>query len=58
MTNWKVLKEMRIPDHLICPLRNMYVGQEATVRMLYGTTCLVQDRERSMTGLSAVTLFV
>ena len=29
---------MRIPDHLTCLLRNLYVGQEATVRMLYGTT--------------------
>ena len=29
---------MRIPDHLTCPLRNLYVGQEATVRTLYGTT--------------------
>ena len=38
---WKILKEMRIPDHLICFLRNMCAGQEATVRTLYGTTdCL------------------
>ena len=29
---WKILKEMRIPDHLICLLRNLYAGQEATVR--------------------------
>ena len=29
---WKILKEMEIPDYLICPLRNMYAGQEATVR--------------------------
>ena len=35
---WKTLKEMRIPDHLACLLRNLYVGQEATVRTLYGTT--------------------
>ena len=35
---WKVLKEMGIPDHLTCLLRNLYVGQEATVRTLYGTT--------------------
>ena len=34
---WKVLKEMEIPDHLICLLRNLYVGQEVTVRTLYGT---------------------
>ena len=31
-TNWKVLKEMGIPDHLTCLLRNMYAGQEATGR--------------------------
>ena len=31
-TNWKFLQEMRIPDHLTCLLRNLYVGQEATVR--------------------------
>ena len=30
---WKILKEMRIPDHLTCLLRNLYVGQEATVRI-------------------------
>ena len=31
--NWKILKEMEIPDHLTCLLRNLYAGQEATVRM-------------------------
>jgi len=35
---WKALKEMEIPDHLICLLRKLYAGQEATVRTLYGTT--------------------
>ena len=30
--NWKILKEMEIPDHLTCLLRNLYAGQEATVR--------------------------
>ena len=35
---WKVLREKRIPDHLTCLLRNLFVGQEATVRTLYGTT--------------------
>ena len=34
---WKALKEMEIPDHLTCLLRNLYVGQEATIRSLYGT---------------------
>ena len=37
-TLWKILKEMGIPDHLICLLRNLYTSQEATVRILYGTT--------------------
>ena len=35
---WKILKEMGIPDHLICLLRNLYAGQEATVRARHGTT--------------------
>ena len=35
---WKALREMRIPDHPTCLLRNLYVGQEATVRTLYGAT--------------------
>ena len=34
---WKILKEMDIPDHLTCLLRNMYAGQEATVRTGRGT---------------------
>jgi len=35
---WKILKEREIPDHLICLLRNLYAGQEATVRTGHGTT--------------------
>ena len=35
---WKILKEMRLPDHLTCLLRNVYAGQEATVRTGHGTT--------------------
>ena len=35
---WKALKEIGIPDHLTCLLRNLYAGQEAIVRTLYGTT--------------------
>ena len=35
---WNILKEMGIPDHLICLLRNLYAGQEATVRTGHGTT--------------------
>ena len=34
---WKILKEMGIPDHLTCLLRNLYAGQEATVRSGHGT---------------------
>ena len=34
---WNILKEMGIPDHLICLLRNLYAGQEATVRTGHGT---------------------
>ena len=47
---WKALKEMGIPDHLTSLLRNLYVGQEAIV----WNNGLVQDRERSTTGLSTV----
>ena len=35
---WKIMQEMGIPDHLTCLLRNLYAGQEATVRTGYGTT--------------------
>ena len=35
---WKILREMGIPDHLTCLLRNLYSGQEARVRTLHGTT--------------------
>ena len=37
-TNWKILKEMGISDHLTCLLRNLYAGQETTVRTRHGTT--------------------
>ena len=65
-TNWKIIKEMGIPDHLTCVLRNLYAYQEATVRTLYGTTYwfklgsnfMVQNWESSMTKLFIVTLFV
>ena len=35
-TNWKILEEMGIPDHVTCLLRNLYAGQEATVRTRHG----------------------
>ena len=42
---WKILKEMGIPDHLICLLRHLYAGQEATVRTGHGTTDWFQFRK-------------
>ena len=54
---WKVLKEMGISDHLTCLLRNRYVGQEATVRTLYGKTDSFRI-EKSTTRLFIVTLFI
>ena len=45
--NWKILKEMGIPDHLNCLLRNLYAGQEATVRTRPETIRLVPNWERS-----------
>ena len=42
---WKILKEMGIPDHLICLLRNLYAGQEATVRTGHGITDWFQIRK-------------
>ena len=35
---WKILKEMGIPDHLTCLLKDLYAGQEATIRTVHGTT--------------------
>ena len=43
--NWKILKEMGIPDHLTCLLRNLYAGQEAAVRTGHGTTDWFQIRK-------------
>ena len=40
--NWKILKEMGIPDYLTCLLRKLYAGQEATVRTGHGTTDWLQ----------------
>ena len=54
---WKILKEMEMPDHLTCLLRNLYAGQEATVRTGHGTR-VVPDRERSMSRLYIVTLLI
>ena len=68
---WKILKDMEIPDHLICCLRNLYAGQEAAVITGHGTTDWFQKgkgvkqtnkqktkRERSMSRLNSVTLLI
>ena len=43
---WKILKKMGIPDHLTCLLRNLYAGQEATVRTGHGTTDWFQKEKK------------
>ena len=60
---WKILKDMGVPDHLTCLLRNLYAGQEATVRS--GQTgqnsqnnILVPNRKRSTSRLYIVTLLI
>ena len=55
---WKILQEMGIPDHLTCLLRNLYAGQEATVRTGRGKNRLVPNRKRSMSRLYIVTLLI
>ena len=47
---WKILKEMGIPDHLTCLLRNLYAGQEATVRTGHETTDWFQIGKRVRQG--------
>ena len=47
---WKILQEMGIPDHLTCFLRNLYAGQEATVRTGHGTTNWFQIRKAVQEG--------
>ena len=47
---WKILKEMGISDHLTCLLRNLYAGQEATVRIGHGTTDWFQIGKRVHPG--------
>ena len=56
--NCKILKEMGIPDHLMCLLRNLCAGQEATVRTEHGPTRLVPNRKRSTSRLYIVTLLI
>ena len=47
---WKILQQMEIPDHLTCLLRNLYAGQEATVRIGHGTTDWFQIRKGVLQG--------
>ena len=54
---WRILKEMGIPDHLTCLLRNLYAGQEATVNWT-GNNRLVPIRKRSTSRLYVVTLLI
>ena len=48
--NWKILQEMGIPDHLTCLLRNLYAGQEATVKTIHGITNWFQIGEEVCQG--------
>ena len=48
---WKILKEMGIPDHLTCLLRNLYAGQEATVRIGHETIDWLKIGKRSLSRL-------
>ena len=55
---WKILKEMRIPDHHTCLLRNLYAGQEATVRTKHATTEWFRNWKISMARHYIVTLLI
>ena len=55
---WKILKEMGIPDHLTCLLKNLYAGQEATVRTGHGTTDWFQIGKGVPSSLYIVTLLI
>ena len=55
---WKIVKEMGIPDHLTCLLRNLYAGQEATVRTRHRTTDWFKIGKKSTSRLYIVTLLI
>ena len=57
-TNWKILKEMGILDHMTCLLRSLYAGQKVTIRTGHGTTRLVPNWERSTSSLYIVSLLI
>ena len=54
---WKILKDMGIPDHLTCLLRNLYADQEGTIKTGHGTR-LVPNKERSRSRVYIVTLII
>ena len=55
---WKILKDMGIPDHLTCLLRNLYAGQEASVRTGHGTIDWFQIGKGVCQGCYVVTLLI
>ena len=55
---WKILKEMEIPDHLTCLLRNLYAGQVATVLNWTWNNRLFPNKKRNMSRLYIVTLLI
>ena len=55
---WKILKEMGIPDHLTCLLRNLYADLEATVRTGHGTTDSFQIGKKNASRLYIVTMLI
>ena len=55
---WKILKDMGIPDHLTCLLRNLYAGQEATARTGHGTTDWFQIGKGVQQGSIFFTLLI
>ena len=55
---WNILRQMGIPDHLTCLLRNLYAGQEKTVKTRHGTMDSFQIGKRSTSRLSTVTLLI
>ena len=55
---WKILQEMGTPDHLTCLLRNLYAGQEATVRTGHGTIDWFQIGKEVHQGCMIATLFI
>ena len=57
-TNWKILKEMGIPDLLTCLLRNLYAGYKAVRQLEQAWNRLIQNWERSTSRLYTVTLLI